>query len=386
MFNQLFSKPLSRTSSGQSLKQSHVIPIKTGTKAKPNGSHSPDRQIGQPDYFLLKQTGSPYQLAMKSPGPEIYSKGLQHNGQGASYAMGPRRMSSNLDEKSTNSLKNVFARQPSLGSIQTPRAFKPNIMNKMKKEQEQKPKRQEEEVYDSFTENRGPQGKLINHIPAMNISHEKFLSKNPANQSRNSQDGIQNSTLNNTMTGTGPKESTETGGKPMKFFQMPKKTLGSPLVSSGQMSPRTTTASKLLMQSKEEKGKVSKISINEGSKQLKAEKFFPSRRPSTQTQTRPGSPPEGKQSKGELGRQDCVWADTEFLMNAKFNNTSKCIALLTQSPKPSLTAADNEGWTPLHYAVWHNNLKFINILLLNSANPNTKTKDNVTPLMLAAKM
>ena len=43
-----------------------------------------------------------------------------------------------------------------------------------------------------------------------------------------------------------------------------------------------------------------------------------------------------------------------------------------QDPQPLANLPDNNGWTPLHYACYDNNMKLVQQLLRAGADPNAK--------------
>lgn len=76
--------------------------------------------------------------------------------------------------------------------------------------------------------------------------------------------------------------------------------------------------------------------------------------------------------------------ETLLMIAAKFDAETTVVKLMDRGAK--LEAADREGFTALHYAVWKGNKASCTVLLQRGANVNAQTKDRSTPLMFAAGM
>jgi uncharacterized protein len=82
-----------------------------------------------------------------------------------------------------------------------------------------------------------------------------------------------------------------------------------------------------------------------------------------------------------LGAQAPAWAAT-LLEAAKANDSAGALELVKD--KADVNAAESDGTTPLHYAVYHNDVALIEALLKAHAKPSVVSKYGSTPLLEAA--
>ncbi len=74
--------------------------------------------------------------------------------------------------------------------------------------------------------------------------------------------------------------------------------------------------------------------------------------------------------------------DQQLLNEIKEGNIRKAVKLLNAGANPN--SSDITGWTPLHYAAYHNSSEAVILLLNHHANPNAAANNGWTPLHSAA--
>jgi ankyrin repeat protein len=82
-----------------------------------------------------------------------------------------------------------------------------------------------------------------------------------------------------------------------------------------------------------------------------------------------------------VGAQAPVWATT-LVEAAKANDSAGALALVKE--KADVNATESDGTSPLHYAVYHDDVMLVESLLKAGANPSASNKYGSTPLLEAA--
>ena len=79
-------------------------------------------------------------------------------------------------------------------------------------------------------------------------------------------------------------------------------------------------------------------------------------------------------------------ADSMFLWHARHDDAENALTLL-KNPKfefdVDLNKIDEQGWGAIHYAAMHENIRFLNLLLYNDADPNLVGRGGLTPLFIS---
>jgi ankyrin repeat protein len=83
-----------------------------------------------------------------------------------------------------------------------------------------------------------------------------------------------------------------------------------------------------------------------------------------------------------VGIQAPVWAAGTLIEAAKANDSAGALELIKN--KADVNAAESDGTTPLHYAVYHDDIVLVESLLKGGAKPSVANKYGSTPLLEAA--